>query len=318
MAGIVPENCTPTAAATQFYTHILNTLGYQQLPHLRADLAAEGGYGFLQRVGRETIAQALLYPTDPNQPAQVIPVGEGQATLWQRQQTYEHVLRSNRNWKWQRAAMESGITTTSTNVLLDLSTGLFGPSAEFIRLAQPTGFIGGAFALTEVLVSILRADETCQALGIPWEILPLNFVSIEDWQRVAAAYQTMKGTETRPFRLVITGNTADINKAAAFLSDPLWVLSNWKFALGPSMALNATTSNQIQDADLPRLDEKWTRWEARKNRSGLHFRHYSITGDTNTAVTDTAIIFSGLQTLPTANLLNQFIDGVEKLANGRS
>jgi hypothetical protein len=315
MAGIVPDNCTPVAAATQFYTHILDSLGYQKVTKLRADLSATGGYRFLQRVGRQTIAEAVFYPEYRNQTERTIKVGEGKAEVWQPQQTYEHVLRSNRNWTWQKAAIDSGLTTTQTNLLLDLSTGMFGPSAEFIRLARPNGFIGGAFVLPEILVSILRADEIGQELGIPWQIVPLNFVSVAEWQRLTAVYQTMKGEEKRPFQLLITGSTADLNKAGAFLSDPLWVLTNWKFALGPSKALNTTAEDQIHDADLLHLDRQWSSIEKCKNWSGLHFRQYQISGTIDTAVTDTAILFSGLQTLPTADRLNRFVDGIETLTN---
>jgi hypothetical protein len=313
MAGIVPHNCTPAATATRFYTHILDTLGYQKVTELRADLSATGGYRFLQRVGRQTIAEAVFYTEYRNQTGRTITVGAGKAEVWQPQQTYEQVLRSNRNWNWQKAAIENGLTTTQTNLLLDLSTGMFGPSAEFIRPARPSGFIGGAFALAEILVSILRADEIGQELGIPWQIVPLNFVSTADWQRLAAAYAEMKGEDERPFQLLITGSTADLNKAGAFLSDPLWVLANWKFALGPSKALNTAAQNQIRDADLLRLDEQWSCIEKRKNWSGLHFRQYQIGEATDTAVTDTAILFSGLQTLPSADRLNHFMTGLENL-----
>lgn len=315
MTGIVPENCTPTAAATQFYTHILNTLGYQTLTDLRSDLSAMGGYEFLQQVGRQKIADAVLYPEKRSQAERTLIVGAGKAEVWQPQQTYEHVLRRNRNWKWQKTAVDEGLATTKTDLLLDLSTGMFGPSAEFVRLARPQGFIGGAFALPEILVSILRTDEIGRELGIPWQIVPLNFVSTAEWQGLAAAYAEMKGTDERPFQLIATGSTADLNKAGAFLTDMLWVLSNWKFALGPSKALNTAAQNQIRDADLLRLDEQWAYIEKRKNWSGLHSRHYIISGPKDTAVTDTAILFSGLQALPTGDQLNRFINGIEKLPN---
>lgn len=113
----------------------------------------------------------------------------------------------------------------------------------------------------------MRADEIGQELGIPWQIVPLNFVSV----------------------------------------------ANWKFALGPSKAPNTATENQIRDADLLRLDGQWSCIDKRKNWSGLHFRHYKVSDATDTAVTDTAILFSGLQTLPTADRLNHFITGLENL-----
>lgn len=69
MTGIVPHNCTSVAAATQYYAHILDTLGYQKVTELRAGLSATGGYRFLQRVGRQTIAEAVFYPKD-HSPAQ--------------------------------------------------------------------------------------------------------------------------------------------------------------------------------------------------------------------------------------------------------